>query len=144
MPGLFLAVGMNTAAGNDGDMGTFAHVEIVVDQIVDITVSYTGRNVNRFVLGLRRNMDHKTGSPFFGFNLNVFGGLPSGAGPILADIVCAVEYPFPVGNKPQQRLGNFIHTADLLPAGSGPFFRPPAAWEESVPAARQTEPLHQR
>ena len=99
--GFFLTVGMDAAAGDNGDMGALSHIKIVVYQIVDVAVGHAGRDVDGFILGLRRYMDHKARRSFFRFDPDMLGGLPSGSGAIHTDIVSAAECAFPVGNKSQ-------------------------------------------
>ena len=47
---LFIIVRMHTTARNNNNVCTFSDVEIVINKVIDISVCYTGRNINRFAL----------------------------------------------------------------------------------------------
>ena len=92
MAGLSVVFGMHAASCNDGDVGVFSNIKIVVYEIINRAVRHAGRNVHFFVFCTGRNADDKPRSVLLGFYFDVFGRFASCALSIFTDIVCAALY----------------------------------------------------
>ncbi|MPN27681.1 hypothetical protein SDC9_175115 [bioreactor metagenome] len=57
MARLLFAIRMDAAARDDGDIGTFADVKVVVHQIVHRAVGHAGGDVNHLAAGARLHGD---------------------------------------------------------------------------------------
>ena len=107
---VLLAVCMHAAARDNGYICTFAHIKIVVYKIVHRAVGHAGRDIHGLALGSGEDMDINAGLIRFGSNPDVFGGLPPGALPVLADVVCRVlRHAHPVRNRFEQPLCDLVH-----------------------------------
>ena len=74
MPRRFPAACVDAASGYDGDISPCAYIKIIVDKVVNPSVGYAGRDINRLFLCFGAYMYYETGSTFFCLNAYIRSG----------------------------------------------------------------------
>ena len=106
--GIAAAAVVDAAAGNDGDVGAFPDVKVVVDQILQPGLAEDDGDVYALVLGERADKDINAGLVLLGYNVNVGGGVAPCQLAVGADVVSADRQAVEVGDLPQQVLFNRV------------------------------------
>lgn len=101
--------GVHTAASDNGHVGAVTHKKVVVNQIINISVSHTGGNGNAFAFCAGQNADIQAGDVGFGFYFNMRGGLPPCALAVFTNVERAVERAGPVRNDAEQFFSDAVH-----------------------------------
>ena len=110
VPCLLLAVRMHAAARDNGHVRVFAHIKVVVNQIVHRAVGHACGDIYGFAPGAGLDGDVDAGFIRFGSDLDVLGGLPPGAQPVQSETALS-----------SRSVILFMNDA-LLPAGSRMLF----------------------
>ena len=96
--GFAVSGAVDAAAGNNGHIGVFPDVEIIVDQVLQPGLAYHHRDMHAFVFGARGDDDIDAGFVGLGDNIDVGGGIAPGGSAVGADIVGADRKPVQIGN----------------------------------------------
>ena len=125
----FFLLGMHAAPRNDDYICVFAHIKIVVYQIIHAAVRHAGGNIHRFPLGARLNMNFQPRRIFFGFNHNVFRGFSGRAFSVFPDVIRPAKFSFIAGDSSQQHFCDLVHSAVAsLPSGHISAFSSPSSF----------------
>ena len=92
MPRRFPAACVDAASGYDGDISPCAYIKIIVDKIINPSVGYAGRDINRLFLCFGAYMYYETGSTFFCLNAYIRSGTAARTFPVFTDIESTAEY----------------------------------------------------
>ena len=110
VPRLLFPFGMDAAAGNNGNVGAFADVKIVVDQVVYPALGDAGRDIGRLSFGPRRHDDIDARLVRFRLNANILRGPATGAQTVLSDVIRGVfRFAHPAGHNVQQLSCHIVH-----------------------------------
>ncbi len=114
----FLVVRVDTAARDNHHVRTLAHIEIIIDKIVDVAVGDAGRDVYPLPLGVGLDVDHQTGRVLLRLYLDILRGLTSCTFTVFTDIKRAVEFAAEIRDHAQEFVCNRVHTAAIsFPSG---------------------------
>lgn len=109
--GFLLAFAVHAAARLDDDVRAFAHIEVVVDQVVHAGVGDAGGDVHRLALGAGLDVDDKARRVGLGLDEDVLAGLAGGALAVLPDVISPFELAaLDAADEAQQFVGDLVHT----------------------------------
>ena len=114
---LALVLGVHAAASHDGHVRAFPHIKIVIDQVVDVPLRHAGRDINRFPLRARADVDHQPRCVGFGLDLDIVSGLAAGALAVFPNIERAFKGAGKIRNHSEQFIGHLVHYASSFPRG---------------------------
>ena len=109
MFGIAAAAVVDAAAGNDGHVGAFSNVEVVVHQVLQAGLAQDYRNVYALVLGEGTDVNVDARFVGLGNDIDVGGGVAARQFAVGADVVSAHRQAVQFGNLFQQVHLNGVH-----------------------------------
>ena len=109
VPGGLPGLRVDPAAGHNGHIGVPAHIEVVIDQVVYVSMGDAGGDGNRLPHRFGQNANLQARPVGFALYVNPVAGPDPGAAAVLPDVVSAGKRAAPIGNQLQQLFGNLIH-----------------------------------
>ena len=114
--GVAAAAVVDAAPGNDGHVGSFADVEVVVHQVLEAGLAQNHRDVYALVLGERADKNVDARFVGLGHDVDVGGGVAGFQLAVGTDVVSAHGQAVQLGHFAQQVFLNGVHHQLLTPS----------------------------